>query len=129
MGNTFEIEALKNIIRETITKVLYEVSNDRSLFPLYTVKSTARIFHVSEWTVRSWHKNGLLEGRYQVLSGRVCRLIFTNRDLVNFWDNHFPRPEDFTAKPNDPRSTHAAQIQRLFAFGELYKRRRTRHHE
>lgn len=37
MGNMPEIE---NIIRETITKVLYEVSNDRSLFPLYTAKES-----------------------------------------------------------------------------------------
>src|SRR5215831_1672374 len=128
MGNISEIEALKNIIRETITKVLYEVSNDRSLFPLYTVKGAARIFHVSEWTVRSWHKNGLLEGRYQVLSGRVCRLIFTNRDLVDFWDRHFPRPEDLDSENNDPRSTHAAQIQRLLAYRKIYARRRLPHH-
>ena len=128
--DTKELQALKNLIQETITKVLYEPSNDRSVFPLYTTKQAARLFHVSEWTIRSWHKQGLLEGgRYQILSGRSFRLMFSNRALVNFWDIHFPWPEDFDVKPNDPRGTHAAQIQRLFAFGELYKRRRTRYHE
>jgi hypothetical protein len=122
--NTGEIQLLKSVIRETIAKATSEATSDRSLFPLYTTKQAARIFHVSEWTVRSWHKQGLLEGRYQILSGRACRLIFTNRAMADFFDRHFPLPEDFMAKETDPRSTEAVRLQRMFAMRKLYTRRR-----
>ena len=125
--DTEQIDLLKRLIRETITKVLSALADERSLFPLYTTKQAARIFHVSEWTIRSWHTQGLLEGRYQVLSGRACRLIFSNRAIVDFYYQHFPLPEDFNTEPNDPRSTEAARIQRLLAVTKLYARRRPRH--
>jgi hypothetical protein len=125
MGNIIEIEVLKKIIRETITKVLYEAFNDRSLFPARTTKQAAKIFGVSPWTIRSWHKQGLLKGRYQILSGRACRLMFSNRDLVEFWDQYFPsRPEDWSMSPNDPRTSKAEQLQRMLSSRKVFARRR-----
>ena len=115
-----EIEVLKRIIRETVAQSITETTLDQSLFPLWTTRDVGRLCQVSAYTVRAWHKRGLLPARYHRLSGRCVRLVFTNRSLVEFLYRFFP---DFT-RPHDPSSSHAERMQSMMNFQSLYHRRR-----
>jgi MerR family regulatory protein len=118
--DTEEIEVLKRIIRETVAQTITETTLDRSLFPLWSTRDVARLCQVSVYTVRDWHRKGLLPARYHRLSGRCVRLVFTNRSLVEFLYRFFP---DFS-QPHDPRSSHSARMQSMVNFQSLYHRRR-----
>jgi len=132
-GDTKEIELLKRALKESLKETLREVlreflltpTGESSPFPLYTVKQVARTFGVSGFTVRAWAKQGELHPRYQVLSGRTYRLIFTTPDILSFFERNFPAPEDF-GHPNDPRSRKGALIEKMLRMNRLYARRRAR---
>jgi len=121
-----QIESLKNFIREAIAEALRDAGNDCSPFPLYTKAQVANFFHVSPHTVSDWHKKGLLRGaRYQMMSGRCLRLMFSHRDLLAFMDEHMPRVSDLEANSvHDPRSKRTERIERMLRMTRLYHRRR-----
>jgi len=126
-GYTKEIEILK----EAVTKAIHygfaqEVTGGRSPFPLRTITQVAKIFNVSHHTVRGWTRRGLLRGRYQVLSGRNWRLVFSNCELERFFDENFPSPEDIGDHPCSPRkgSKAARLVEKMFRMNRLYARRR-----
>jgi len=128
-GNTIEIEILKKAITDAIHYGLaQEVTGGRSIFPLRTVPQVAKIFNVSHHTVRGWTRRGLLHGRYQVLSGRSCRLVFSNCELERFFDENFPSPEDLGDHPCSPRkgSKAARLVAAMFKMNALYSRTRQR---
>jgi len=77
-----------------------------------------------EESVRDWYRKRELRGYYQVLSGRSCRLVFTNRDVLDFFARNFPSAEDLFDHPNGPRSSKAKLIQKMFRMNRLYARRR-----
>lgn len=130
--NTNEIEALiKSAVRESLKETLRELGlgqGENSMFPLRSCKEVAKVFNVSDHTVKDWHRKGVLRGHYQVLSGRACRLIFTNRDLLRFFDENFPALEDLGDHPCSPRPGSKASrlIEKMFAMNRLYARRRQR---
>ena len=128
-ADTSEIELLKKAIIEAITNTLgQDLIGDCSPFPLRTLRQVARIFNVSHHTVRGWTRRGLLHSHYQILSGRSCRLVFANNDLLNFFDENFPSAEDIRDHPCDPRrgSKSARLIAAMFKMNALYSRRRQR---
>ena len=92
---------------------------DLSRLPVYTAKQVAKIFHVHLSRVYGWHRNGLLQAHYQVLSGQSLRLLFAHCDVVKFWEDHFPRPEDLTAPNADHRSPNVEQVRRLLAMRRM----------
>ena len=130
-GDTEQIrvlkEALKESLKETLREVLREFlltpTSEASPFPLYTVKQVARTFGVSGFTIRAWVRQGEIHPRYQVLSGRTYRLIFTTPDLLAFFERNFPSEADL-GHPCDPRSRKGALIKKMFALNRLYARRR-----
>ncbi len=98
--NTADIEIIKEVVRQVLPYTLnQDLTGGRSPFPLRTVQQVARIFNVSHHTVRGWTRRGLLRGRYQVLSGRSCRLVFSNCEHERFFDENFPSPEDLGDHP------------------------------
>jgi len=123
-GDTTEIEALKKALREVFEEALKEVSGI-GLFPLYTTKELARLFKVSVWTIRAWVKMGELHPRYQVLSGRCVRMVFTAKEVTDFFRRNFPSPEDFSDHAYAPRkgSKTARLIERMARMRSLYARR------
>ncbi len=127
--NSSLLGTIKEVVRETIREAIREGLTqraDESPFPLYTTRRVGQIFNVSAHTVRSWFQRGLLPGRYQVLSGRSCRLVFCYRDLVEFLNENFPHPEDFGDHPCSPRRSRIGLIQRMLKMNRLYARRRLR---
>lgn len=132
-ADTTDIEALRKVVQEAVKEAIGEVFKEfppnptgaSSIFPLRTARQVAMIFNVTHWTVRNWCKQGILSGRYQILSGRACRLVFTNRDLLRFFDENFPSPEDL-GHPCSPRSSKAALVEKMFRMNRLYARRRQR---
>ncbi len=132
-GDTKEIELLKRALKESLKETLREVlreflltpTSEASPFPLYTVKQVARTFGVSGFTVRAWARQGELHPRFQALSGRTYRLIFTTPDLLAFFERNFPSEADL-AHPCHPRSRKGALIEKIFAMNKLFARRRQR---
>ena len=135
--DTALIQNLKKALTETVEQSMRQTLGEifrgggqevtgASPFPLYTTKQAAKVFHVSTFTVRDWHRKGLLRGHYQVLSGRTYRLIFTNRDLLTFFQENFPAPEDIGDHPCNPRrgSKTARMVEKIIAMKRLYARRR-----
>lgn len=120
---TEQLQMLKAIVKEAVTEVL----NGRvaPVFPLQTAAQVGRLFYVSRHTVMSWHKQGLLEGHYQILSGRAFRLMFTQRALFKFFDENFPSDADLSQTPFHPKSSRAQRIKQLLAMQKLYGRRRS----
>jgi len=133
-GNTEEIQSLKAVVREAVKESVREAVpygltpevTGANPFPLYTVKTVSRLFGVSDYTVRAWVRQGELHPRYQVLSGRCYRLIFTTPDLLDFFDRNFPAPEDISDHPCNPRRGPKAArlIEKLIRLNHLYARRR-----
>ena len=88
-AETRQIECLKAALKECVKETVGEifrgggqgVTDERPIFPLYTCREVGRVFKVSPRTVKDWHRRGLLRGHYQILSGRSCRLLFTNNNL------------------------------------------------
>lgn len=131
-GNTEEITVLKQAAKEGVWEALRDltIGQAQSLtgtnpFPLRTAREVAGIFKVSIHAVRVWVRRGELHPRYQVLSGRSCRLIFTTPDLLAFFDRNFPSEADL-AHPCHPRSRKAALVEKMFRMNRLYARRRAR---
>jgi len=131
-GDTKELEPLKLAVKESVKEVLNDLTlyggqdlTSISPFPLYTAKQVARLFGVTPFTVRSWARQGELHPRYQVLSGRACRLIFTTPDLLAFFNHNFPSEADL-AHPCHPRSRKGALIEKMLRMNRLYARRRQR---
>ena len=125
--NTAEIQILKEAVREAVRYTLgQELTAAPSLFPIRTAKQVANIFNVSPFTVKDWHKKRLLRGRYQVLSGRSCRFVFSNDELIRFFDANFPSAEDIRDHPSNPRrgSKSARLIEKMFRMNRLYARQR-----
>ena len=135
-AETRQIESLKAALKESVKETVNEifrgggqgVTDERPIFPLYTCREVGRVFKVSPRTVKDWHRRGLLRGRYQVLSGRSCRLIFANNDLLNFFDENFPSLDDLGDHPCSPRrgSKAARLVAAMFKMNALYARRRQR---
>ena len=130
-GNTNELEALiKQAVIGTLAELGYTSPQDLKeaypLFPLRTVRQVGKIFFVSSSTVKNWHRKGLLRGNYQILSGRSCRLIFSNCELERFFEENFPSLEDLSDNPCNPRrgSKAARLITAMFRMNALYSRRR-----
>jgi len=131
--NTNELEALiKQAVIGALVELGYTSPQDlkeaHSIFPLRTIRQVAKTFNVSHHTVRGWTRRGLLHSHYQILSGRSCRLIFTNSELLNFFDENFPSPEDFGDHPCNPRKGSKASrlIEKMFRMNRLYARQRRR---
>ena len=124
-GDTTEIRALKKALREVLDDVLKEVGGV-GLFPLYTTRELAKLLKVSVWTIRAWAKMGELHPRYQVLSGRCVRLIFTNRDVLAFFARNYPSLEDLEDHAYAPRkgSKSARLAERMDRMARLFARRR-----
>ncbi len=128
-GDTSEIELLKKAVREVLSNTsALEVSNAPSYFPLRVVKQVAKIFFVSSSTVKNWHRKGLLRGNYQIISGRSCRLVFSNTEVERFFTENFPSREDLEDHPCSPRkgSKAARLIEKMFKMNALYSRTRQR---
>jgi len=124
-GDTEQIDLLKRALQEVLGYGCAQESTCASPFPLYTTKAVARLFAVSQFTVRAWARQGLLHPRLHRISGRSVRFVFTNSDLLRFLDENFPSKEDL-AHPCDPRSHKGALIEKLLRMTNLYKRRRQR---
>ena len=96
-------------------------------FPLYTVKDVSRIFKVCPATVRGWSRMGELSGRYQPLSGRACRLMFTEGTLINSLERNLPSEADLSiTRPFDPRTSKAKLVKKILMMNKLFPRRRQR---
>jgi len=119
--NTPEIETLKHAVKEAVMEAMAERN---PLFPLSTVLEVATFFRVSPSTVLSWHKQGLLKGHYQILSGTNCRIVFTGRALVEFFDENFPSVADLSSTPFHPKSSRAQRIKKMLSMRRVYNRRR-----
>jgi hypothetical protein len=115
---------IKALIEKAVFKAVSGASSDYSVFPLADTRNVARLFNVSVWTVRAWAKQGLLEANYQLLSGRVVKLVFTNRALCKFFDENFPSAADLAMTDFHPKSSRAQRIKRLLTMKKLYTRRR-----
>jgi hypothetical protein len=129
---TVELEVLNHTVKEAVWEALRDPERGlgqdltaQSIFPLYNAVQAAKVFNVRPCTVRDWHRKGMLRGRYQVISGRSCRLLFSNRDLIQFFNDNFPAPEDLGDHPCNPRkgSKAARLIEKMFAMNRLYARR------
>ncbi len=130
-GNTNELEALiKQSVIGALAELGYTSPQDfkgaHPLFPLRTVAQIAKIFNVSPFTVKVWHRKRLLRGNYQILSGRSCRLVFSNTEVERFFTENFPSPEDLADHPCSPRkgSKAARLIEKMFRMNRLYARQR-----
>ena len=77
---------LKRALQEVLRYGCAQESTCASPFPLYTTKAVARLFAVSQFTVRAWARQGLLHPRLHRISGRSVRFVFTNSDLLRFLD-------------------------------------------
>lgn len=124
-GDSTEIQTLKIALREVFEEALKEVSGI-GLFPLYTTKELARLFKVSVWTIRAWVKMGELHPRYQLVSGRCVRMLFTSKEVTDFFRRNFPSPEDFSDHACAPRkgSKSVRLVERMARMRSLYARRR-----
>jgi hypothetical protein len=120
---TFLIE---RSVRDAMKWYASEINNDQAIFPVRTTRQVADVFNVTRHTVLAWHKAGLLEGNYQLVSGYVCRLVFTNRALVQFFDKNFPSLADLSVSPFHPKSSRAQRIKKMLAMKKVYNRRRQR---
>ncbi len=127
LGNTEQIELLiKRVVAEAFAVLGYtsgQESTGVSPFPLYTTRQVAKIFHVCTFTVRDWHRQGLLHPRFHRISGRSVRFLFTNSDLLTFLDENFPSKADL-GHPCDPRSRKGAVVDKTIKMLALYARRR-----
>jgi len=127
MENTQDIEKLHKVVQEAVIQAVSRLClapTGESIFPLRTARELSQAFRVEPCTVRSWHKKGELRGHYQVLSGRSCRLVFTNRDVMEFFNRNFPSEEDLFDHPNSPRTSKARLIEKMFRMNRLYARTR-----
>ena len=129
-ANSKEIELLKEAVKESVKETVGEIFRGLGQevpavtpFPLRTARQVAALFGVSVHTVKSWVRQGELHPRYQVLSGRTYRLIFTTPDLLDFFDRNFPSEADL-GHPCDPRSRKGALIEKMLRMNRLYARRR-----
>jgi hypothetical protein len=119
-----EIEALTERILREVRRAILEANSDYSIFPLADTRKVARMFGVSVWTVRDWHKQGLLDAHYHLVSGRVVKLVFTNKELCRFFDENFPSGADLRMSPFHPKSSRAQRIHKMLTLKRLYHRRR-----
>ncbi len=122
---------LKEIVKQTVEEAIsntsrQDISGALSSFPLRTVKQLAKIFFVSSSTVKNWHRKGLLRGNYQIISGRSCRLVFSNCEVERFFTENFPSLEDISNHPCNPTkgSKAARLIEKMFRMNRLYARQR-----
>lgn len=87
----------------------------------YSVPQVAQAFLCSTTTVKRWVREGLLLPRYQVLSGRCYRLVFSEAELERFAIANFPEPSDLDPT-HMPRSSKkkAEMVRRLVNMHRLY---------
>ena len=71
-----KIIAFTKAIEKAVAEAFSKAWNDHSIWPLSNTKKVASRFGVSTWTVREWAKTGILKSNYQLISGRVIRLVF-----------------------------------------------------
>ena len=129
MENTQDIEKLHKVVQEAVIQAVSRLClapTGESILPLYTTRELSQAFKVKDCTIRAWHKKNGLVGHYQVLSGRSCRLVFTNRDVMEFFNRNFPNEQDLFDHPNSPRTSKARLIEKMFRMNKLYARRRQR---
>jgi hypothetical protein len=119
------IEALiERVVKKSVHEAVSLPSSDNALFPLRDATTVGQLFGVSAWTVRDWHRQKLLLGRYQLVSGRVIKLVFSNRELCRFFDDNFPSLADLHESPFHPKSSRAQRIKKMLAMKRVYNRRR-----
>jgi len=128
MQDTKDIERLYQVVKAAVMEVLAQfcsAGTGKNTFPLYTTKDASRIFKVHPSTVRDWVKLGELHPRYQALSGRACRMMFTEGDLINFMERNLPSPEDLSiTSPFDPRTSKAKLVKKILMMNKLFPKRR-----
>ena len=90
-------------------------------FKFYTLPQVAAAFLCSTTTVKRWVREGLLVPRYQILSGRCYRLLFSEAELERFAIANFPEPSDLDPM-HTPRSSRkkAEMVRRLRNMHRLY---------
>ena len=90
-------------------------------FKFYTLPQVAQAFLCSTTTVKRWVREGLLVPRYQVLSGRCYRLVFSEAELERFAIANLPEPSDLDPR-HVPRSSRkrAEMVRRLVNMHRLY---------
>jgi hypothetical protein len=101
-----------------------EINADMEVFPLRTAKQVAKAFNVRPSSVLNWARSGLIEGNYQLLSGRSVRIVFTNRALCRFFDENHPSIADLSSTDFHPKSSRAQRIQKMVRMKRIYARRR-----
>ncbi len=81
-------------------------------FGFFTLPQLAEALLLSKSTIKRLVRAGLINPRYQLLSGRSYRLIFEPAEVIRFINENYPTSEDlaFTSKP---RSRSADRIRRL----------------
>jgi hypothetical protein len=84
----------------------------------YTLGGTASIFLVSANTVRRWVRDGLLEPRLQLRSGRCYRLLFSEEELLRFCDEFLPTAADLELKPI--KNEKMATLKRIVGLHRAY---------
>ena len=84
-------------------------------FGFFTLKEVAEALPLSKTTIKRLVRAGLIVPRYQLLSGRCYRLIFTAAEVLRFMDQYFPTPEDLGPPTNKTgsRKERAETIRRL----------------
>ncbi len=92
-----------------------------SSFKFHALPQVAAAFLCSTTTVKRWVREGLLVPRYQVLSGRCYRLVFSEAELERFASENFPEPSDLDPM-HTPRSSRkkAEMVRRLRNMHRLY---------
>jgi len=119
-------EAVKRAVLQALSQFCLAGTGEKT-FPLYTTKDASRIFKVHPSTVRDWVKLGELHPRYQALSGRACRMMFTEGDLINFMERNLPNEADLSiTSPFDPRTSKAKLVKKILMMNKLFPRRRQR---
>lgn len=130
MQDTNDIERLCKAVQEAVLQAvsrLCSASTGKNIFPLYTTKDVARTFQVCPATVGVWVKLGELHPRYQALSGRCVRMMFTEKDLLDFMERNLPSEADLSVtSPFDPRTSKAKLVKKILMMNKLFPRRRQR---
>jgi len=128
MQDTEELGRICEAVKRAVLQALSEfrsAGTGKNIFPLYTTKDTSRIFKVCPSTVRTWVKLGELHPRYQALSGRACRMMFTEKDLLDFMERNLPSEADLSiTSPFDPRTSKAKLVKKILMMNKLFPRRR-----
>lgn len=92
--------------------------------PCYSLPVLAKSLYVSKFTVRRWVKDGLINPRVHLESGRTIRYLFTADEVSRFLDANFPTRSEVLSEGFQPKSKKAERIVKLVNMQNIYSKAR-----